>query len=131
MIEAVDRLDVKVPYLAVLQHLERNGNARAALRPHLAVKVGQILRRLAIDAHDHIAAPDTGFLCRAARRDPADEPPPAQFSGRNTEPRPSRTGRAPGRNEVSEDRRQAVDRHEHVAGRLPAAASRVADDERT
>src|SRR6266545_5188583 len=106
MVEAVDRLDVEAPHLAVLQHIERNGNARASLRPHLAVKIGQILRRLAVDADDHIAATDTGFLCRAARRHAADEQPPAQLISIEPEPRPARTWRAAGRNEVAEDRRQ-------------------------
>src|SRR5919197_165866 len=94
MIEAVDRLYVEVPYFAVLQRLEGNGDARAA------------------------------------RRHAAHEQPPTQLLGGKTEPGPARAGRAPGRNKVGEDRRQAVDRDKHVAGRLVAAASRVADNER-
>src|SRR5262249_13767971 len=62
MIEAVDRLDVEALHLAFLQHIKRDAGARAPLRPHLAVKVGQILRLFAIDAHDDIAAFDAGLL---------------------------------------------------------------------
>ncbi len=73
MIEAVDRLDVEAPYLPVLQNVKGDGDARAPLRPDLTVKVGQILRLLAIDADDDIAALDARLLCRTVRRHPADE----------------------------------------------------------
>src|SRR5262249_54161625 len=130
MIEAVDRLDVEALHLAILQHIKRDAGARAPLRPHLAVKVSQILRLFAIDADDDIAAFDAGLLRRTIRRHAADEQPPPQLIGVETKPRPPGSRLAPGRDQVAEDRRQPVDGHEHVARRLVASADGVADDKR-
>src|SRR5262249_57395601 len=74
MIEAVDRFDVEALHLAVLQHIKRDAGARAPLRPHLAVKVGQILRLFAIDPDDDIAAFHARLLLPTLRRHASDVP---------------------------------------------------------
>src|SRR5438874_4999620 len=130
MVEAVDRLDFEASHLAVLQHIKRHRGARRALGPDLAIKIGQVLRLLAIDPDDDVAALDAGRLCRTARRHAADEWPPAQLFSVEPKPRAPRSRRPPGGNQVAEDRREPIDRHEHVAWRLFAAAGRIPDDQR-
>src|SRR5262245_25276794 len=131
MVEAIDRLDLDAVHRAVLQHLKRDVDPGISLRPDLAVEIGQILRRLALDADDHVAALDARLVRRPAWRDAAHEQAPAQLFGVEAEPRPSRTGYAPAGDEVGEDRRQPVDRDEHVAGRLLPSPDGVADNQRS
>src|SRR6516162_5083085 len=71
MIEAIDRLHVEALHLAILQHVKGDADACAPLCPHLAVKVGQILRLFAIDRDDDVATLDSRLLRRAVMGRPS------------------------------------------------------------
>src|SRR5260370_1354747 len=131
MMEAVDRLHIEPFHLAILQHVKRDADACAPLRPDLAVKVGQILRFFAIDADNNVATLDSRLLRRAFGGHSGDEQPPSQLFGVEAEARPAGSRLAPSRDQVAQNRRQLVDRHEHVARRLVASADGLADDKRT
>src|SRR5262249_37449608 len=131
MIEAVDRLHIEALHLAILQHVKRDAHTCAPLRPDLAVKVSQILRLFAIDRDNDVATLESRLLRRAAPGHPADEQPPPQLVGIEAEPRPPGSRLASSRDQVAQNRRQLVDRYEHVARRLVAAADGLADDKRT
>src|SRR5262245_55984627 len=101
MVEAIDRPDIDAINPVILQHVERNVGASAALRPELAIEIGEILGLLALDANDHIAPLDAGLLGRTAWADPADEEPPVQLVGIDSKPRPSGSGPVPVRDEIA------------------------------
>src|ERR1700716_317111 len=95
MVAAVDRPDVDAVHLVILQHIKGNAGARAALRPELAIEIGEIFRLLAIDADDHVSALDSGLFFRTARRDPAAEQPPAPPAAVGAAPGSARCGPVP------------------------------------
>src|SRR5882757_703122 len=130
MVEAVDRLNVEVLHRIAIADVKPDHGAGPAFGPDLAVEVGQARGGLAVDADDHVAALDTGLVGRSAGRHAANHQAPVRVVGVHAKPRPSRPRRPPLGQEIAEDRRQPIDRHEHIAGVVLFGAGGVADDQR-
>src|SRR5262245_3158990 len=128
MIQPVHRFYIDPPLSVVLLDVERNDGAGSALRPYLTVKIRQASRRRSGDPDNDIAALETRLLAGPFRTHARDHQVPALLLGVDAEPGLRRPGRMPLRQQVGEDRRKRIDRHEHIAGLVLAAG--IADDQR-
>src|SRR4051795_6473788 len=86
MLEPARRWHVDMPRRAVPHHVERHGDAGAPERANSAIKVGEVVRLLAIDPDDDVAAAHPCLLGRTAGRDVADEQAAMPLFGGDAEP---------------------------------------------
>src|SRR5205807_5694846 len=85
---------------------------------------------LAVDADDHVTALDTGLVSGTAGRHTTNHQAPMRVVSVHAKPRPARPRWPSLGEEIAKDRRQPVDRHEHIAGVVLFGAGRIADDQR-
>src|SRR5918994_3031809 len=100
MIETIHRGDVDPPRRLVLLDLERHDRAGAAMRPDLAVEIGEVLWLLAADGDDGRSGLDPGPLRRASRDDALDHELALDLVGGEPEPGPGGSRAPPLRDEV-------------------------------
>src|SRR5882762_9906106 len=130
IVQPVDRFDVDTLLLAAVPDIERNRGTGGTDGPHLAIKIRKAARRFASDTDDFVAFAQPGLLARPAWSEAADRETPGGVVCRNAKPRTPAARDAAIRDQVAKDRRQLLDRHEHVARRCFSGAGRVADDQR-
>src|SRR5262245_3334597 len=129
MVEAVDGLNIEVLHRVVVADVESDHGAGAAPCPNLAIKVGQARCGLAIDADDNVATLDASLAVRTPGCHTADHQAPMGLVGVHAKPRPAWPCWPSLGQEIAEDRRQPVDRHEHVAGVVLLGAGGVTHDQ--
>ena len=99
---------------AVTNHFDRDFDAGGTASPHSAIQIRQRAHRGFTDGGDDVAAAKPRGRRRAAVGDPGDDDPTVALRGIDADPRPRRlVDAAPGA-QLLDQRRQQVDRHDHV-----------------
>src|SRR5262245_36129970 len=124
VIQPIDGFHLDAPPLIVVLHVEWNARSGGAARPDLPIEIRHMLRRLAADANNDIAAPDTRFVGGATDSYPAYQQAAAYFFGIDSKPWPARALDPARCKEIAENWRQAVNGNEHVARHFFASPPR-------
>src|SRR5207248_4333026 len=97
------------------QELQRHARAGVAAGPDAPEEIGEARRLAAGDFEHRVAYFYAGFLCWTAGREAGDHEARARFGRIQAEPGPRQAVRPAELDHVVEDRREDVDRHDHVA----------------
>ncbi len=122
--------DAELAHRAVAHHRERDLGAGRADRPDRAEGAGEVLDRGALDLDQDVAGVDAGLVRGAALGEAGDEDRALGLGGVHAEPGPRRAVDPAEAQQVVEDRREQVDRHDHVALRGDALAAGFLDEQR-